>query len=103
MVWAESIGTSAYQGETNNKTKRGRKKRSEACRMQKGIGEEGRPILKLTMLIFQFFSFNSETHFQHRPNTGEGESHLKHSALRNDSGEDEILDHLLTCTISWLH
>lgn len=48
----------------------------------------GTRILQL-MVNFQFFPyFNSETYLQHRPNTGEGESHVKYSALQNDSGEE---------------
>jgi len=48
------------------------------------------------MVNFQFFlHFNSEPYLQHRPITGEGESHVKYSTLRNDSGEEEILDNRL--------
>ncbi|XP_020616554.1 uncharacterized protein LOC110054553 [Orbicella faveolata] len=56
----------------------------------------GTRILQL-MVNFQFFPyFNSETYLQHRPNTGEGESHVKYSALQNDSGigETPLAEHL---------
>jgi len=48
------------------------------------------------MVSFQFFPhFNSEPYLQDRPNSGEGEAHEKYSTLRNDSGEEEILDNPL--------
>lgn len=50
--------------------------------------------------LFQFWNI----YLQHRPNTGERESHVKYSASRNDSGEDKIHnDPLFYVTFSVVH